>query len=87
MYRLTLSLKIEHQEGADGYETVKNVIEKLEVGDENHPKMANQLQTMVRRLFTRLKEVEPNRKKIVTPGLVAPTDQQVRQVNRVFGGK
>lgn len=86
MYRLTLSLKVEHAEGSDGYELVKHVEEKLMVGDENHPEMANHLSTMVRRLFTRLKEVTKPTKKIVTPGLVAPTDQQVKQVNRVFGG-
>lgn len=86
MYRLTLSLKVEHAEGADGYEQVKFVEETLKVGDANHPEMANHLATMVRRLFTRLKEVTKPQKKIVKPGLVLPTDQQVRQVNRVFGG-
>lgn len=86
MYRLTLSLKVEHAEGSDGYETVKTVKESLLVGDENHPEMANHLSTMIRRLFTRLKEVDEAKKKIITPGLVAPTEAQVKQVNRVFGG-
>lgn len=84
MYRLTLELKVEHAEGADGYELVKHVTEKLSVGDENHPEMANHLAQMVRRMFTRLKEVTKPQKKIVTPGLVLPTEQQTRKVNRVF---
>lgn len=87
MYRLSLSLKIEHAEEGDGYEVVKDVREKLLVGDENHLEMANHLNQMVRRLFTRLKEVDTDqKKKIVKPGLVSPTGEQVRKINRVFGG-
>lgn len=86
MYRLELSLKVWHSEDGAPYEQVKSISEKLEVGDENHPKMGQQLQGMVRRLFTRLSDVprEPE-KKILTPGLVAPTDGQIRRVNRIAG--
>lgn len=84
MYRLSLQLKIEHAEEGDGYEQVKLVKETLLVGDENHREMPNALQTMIRRLFTRLKEVDTEKKKIQKPGLVLPTDQQTKAVNRVF---
>jgi hypothetical protein len=86
MYRLELSLKVWHAEGGDGYEQVKSISEKAEFGDDNHPEMANHLAGMVRRLFTRLKEVdEKPKKKIITPGLVVPTGAQTRKVNRIAG--
>lgn len=66
---------------------VKDVREKIELGDENHPEMPNVLAQMVRRLFTRLKEVEDKpKKKIITPGIVTATDKQTMKINRVFGG-
>lgn len=83
MYRLTLTLKIEHAEGGDGYEHVKFVEDIALLGDDNHPGMANTLQGMIRRLFTRLKEV-PEKPKILKPGLVAPTEKQMKQINRRF---
>lgn len=86
MYRLELSLKVWHSENGGPYESVKSMSEKLEVGDENHPEMANHLASMVRRLFTRLKEVgEAPKKKIITPGLVEPTAAQTRRINRIAG--
>lgn len=86
MYRIELSLKVWHSEEGQPYEQVKALSEKLEVGDENHPEMANALAGMVRRMFSRLKEIgEKPKKKIITPGLVAPTDGQVRAVNRIAG--
>lgn len=91
MYHLELVLTITHEDGArpnEPIEQVKKVIEKLSVGDENHPKMAGALKHMIARLFARLSEVEGEaKKKVIAPKLVTATAKQAREItkNRVFG--